>query len=122
LRRHALPQTAAAAGPLHERFTVPDCNRIGCIARRKPLAARGSRLAPRVAVTLQLVRWDVVNATILLEATYGLPDIPDVPDGWRHDKFPRSARRWAFSAGSAWPRRSPAGSTRWKRCAGCAPR
>lgn len=51
----------------------------------------GSWSASRT-VTLQLVRWDVANATILLEATYSLPDIPDVPDGWRHYKFRVDAR------------------------------
>jgi hypothetical protein len=51
----------------------------------------GSWSASRT-VTLQLLRWDVANATILLEATYSLPDIPDVPDGWQHYEFPINAR------------------------------
>jgi hypothetical protein len=51
----------------------------------------GSWSASRT-VTLQLVRWDVANATIAVDATYSLPDIPNVPDGWQNYKFPVDAR------------------------------
>jgi hypothetical protein len=58
----------------------------------------GSWSASRT-VTLQLLRWDVANATILLEATYSLPDIPDVPDGWQHDEFAVDARSTTIPPG-----------------------
>lgn len=60
-------------------------------------------------VTLQLVRWDVANATVALEATYSLPDIPNVPDGWRHYKFSVDARSatippgWQLERGDGTP-------------------
>ncbi len=59
----------------------------------------GSWSASRT-VTLQLVRWDIANATIALEATYSLPDIPDVPDGWQRYQFPVDA--WSATIPPGW--------------------
>jgi hypothetical protein len=60
-------------------------------------------------VTLQLVRWDVANDTVALQATYSLPDIPEVPDGWQHYQFELDARSptippgWVLERGDATP-------------------
>jgi hypothetical protein len=68
----------------------------------------GSWSASRT-VTLQLVRLDVADGTIALEATYSLPDMPDVPDGWQRYEFPVDARSatippgWSLERGDGTP-------------------
>jgi hypothetical protein len=85
-----------------------DANHIRRISADLCVYQAGSWSASRT-VTLQLVRWDVANATVLLEATYSLPDIPDVPDGWQHYKFPVDARSatippgWQLERGDGTP-------------------
>lgn len=49
---------------------------------------------PGRTVTLDLRQWDAATDSVALEATYSLPDIPDVPQGWQHYDF-------AVDAGSA---------------------
>lgn len=68
-------------------------NRVRRLSADLCVYQAGSWSASRT-VTLQLVRWDIANATIALEATYSLPDIPEVPNGWRRYDF-------AVDAGSA---------------------
>jgi hypothetical protein len=42
---------------------------------------------PGRTVTLQLRQWDATTDSVALEATYSLPDIPEVPQGWQHYDF-----------------------------------
>ena len=83
-------------------------NRIHWLGADLCVYQAGSWSASRT-VTLQLVRWDVANATVLLEATYSLPDIPDVPDGWQHYEFAVDARSatippgWQLERGDGTP-------------------
>lgn len=68
----------------------------------------GSWSASRT-VTLQLVRWDFVADTVAFEATYSLPDIPELPIGWQHVAFefdPRSPTippGWTLARGDGTP-------------------
>ena len=68
----------------------------------------GSWSASRT-VTLQLTRWDVENATVALQATYSLPDIAEVPDGWQHYAFKVEAQSarippgWLLERGDGTP-------------------
>jgi len=60
----------------------------------------GSWSASRT-VTLQLMRWDVTNDTVAVQATYSLPDIPEVPEGWQHYEFQVDARSLTIPPGWA---------------------
>lgn len=83
-------------------------NRVRRISADLCVYQAGSWSASRT-VTLQLVRWDVANATIALEATYSLPDIPEVPDGWQRYEFAVDARSatippgWVVERGDGTP-------------------
>lgn len=68
----------------------------------------GSWSASRT-VTLRLARWDEANQTVALLATYSLPDIEEVPDGWHHYGFDVNARStkippgWLLERGDGTP-------------------
>jgi hypothetical protein len=68
----------------------------------------GSWSASRT-VTLQLIRWDFVNDTIALDATYSPSGIPEVPAGWQHHAFEVDARSrtiptgWLLTRGDGTP-------------------
>jgi hypothetical protein len=42
-------------------------------------------------VTLHMMSWDDANDGVAFDATYTLPDIPDLPVGWNHYEFPINA-------------------------------
>jgi hypothetical protein len=83
-------------------------NRIHRLSADMYVYQAGSWSASRT-VTLQLTRWDVENATAALQATYSLPDIPQVPDGWQHYTFEVDARSptvpsgWRLQRGDGTP-------------------
>ena len=83
-------------------------NRIHRISADMCVYQAGSWSASRT-VTLQLTRWGAANATVALEATYSLPDIPEVPEGWQHFQFEVDARSatippgWVLSRGDGTP-------------------
>lgn len=66
-------------------------------------------------VTLLMTRWDVVNDTVALEATYSLPDIPELPEGWQRYRFDVDARSSTIPAGWSLQRGdgTPASDAEW---------
>jgi hypothetical protein len=73
-------------------------NQIHRISADMCVYQAGSWSASRT-VTLQLTRWDVANATVALQATYSLADIPKVPNGWHHYAFKVDAQSPAIPSG-----------------------
>ena len=51
------------------------------------------------AVTLHLMSWDTTSNGVAFDATYTLPDIPDVPVGWQHYEVPIDAQSATIPAG-----------------------
>lgn len=60
-------------------------------------------------VTLHLMSWDTTNNALAYDATYSLPDMPDVPVGWQHYEFTIDAQSptipagWAINRGDGTP-------------------
>ena len=60
-------------------------------------------------VTLHLMSWDTANNKLAVDATYSLPDIPDVPVGWQHYDFmidsqsPTIPTGWVLMRGDGTP-------------------
>ena len=90
-------------------------NRIGRVSADLLVEQAGSWSASRT-VTLQLLRWDVANDTIALQATFSFPDIPQVPSGWQHHEFPVDANSsttpagWELTRGDG----TPASGAEWR--------
>ena len=57
------------------------------------------------AVTLRLMRWDGATDSVMFDAFFSLPDLPDAPVGWNHYDFSIDARSptvppgWDFTRG-----------------------
>jgi hypothetical protein len=83
-------------------------SRIHRISADMRVYQAGSWSASRT-VTLQLMRWDVTNDTVAVQATYSRPDIPEVPKGWHHYEFQVDAQSptippgWALERGDGTP-------------------
>jgi hypothetical protein len=83
-------------------------NGINHVSADMQILQAGSWTSERT-VTLQLIRWDTATDTVAFEATYSLPDMPNMPRGWHHYDFAVDARAatippgWALTRGDGTP-------------------
>jgi hypothetical protein len=83
-------------------------NQINHVSADLQVLQAGSWTSDRT-VTLELVSWDVNANTVAYQATFSLPDMPQVPHGWKHYDFAVDAQSttipagWVFQRGDGTP-------------------